>query len=140
MIATTAFERLTVADVMTLDPIVVEVGDTIERAEELFTLYRITGLPVVDASGELVGVISQSDLLGEGNAWMSCLIRGNASGLRVGELMTTPAITVAMTTSLQEAARLMRDERVHRLVVTGAREHPIGVLSATDFVTLVADA
>jgi len=133
------FDRLAVADVMTIDPITVTVDATVEAAEQLLATYRISGLPVVDANGHLVGVLSRTDLLLEGGPGLSKLLRGRESGLRVGELMSRPPITVGLSTSLSAAARLMRDERVHRLVVVNDRDEPIGVLSATDFVKLIAD-
>ena len=134
-----SFERLAVADVMTIDPITVNVDATVEAAEQLLTTYRISGLPVVDGNRHLVGVLSRTDLLLEGGAGLGQLLRGRASGLRVGELMSTPPITVELSATLVEAARLMRDERVHRLVVVDEHDEPIGVLSATDFVRLIAD-
>ena len=54
---------LRVADLMTIDPVAVSVDASIEDAEELLRQHRITGLPVVDPNGTLVGVISQTDLL-----------------------------------------------------------------------------
>src|SRR5687767_11384773 len=99
---------LMVADVMTLDPVVVGVDDSIEAAEALMRGRRISGLPVVDGEGALVGVISQTDVIEDGGVPMAILLRRKPSGLRVGELMTSPAVTVAQTAQLVEAARLMR--------------------------------
>jgi CBS domain-containing protein len=53
--------------------------------------------------------------------------------------MSRPPLTVGLSATLAEAARMMRDERVHRLVVVNEQDEPIGVLSATDYVTLIAD-
>jgi CBS domain-containing protein len=53
--------------------------------------------------------------------------------------MSRPPLTVALTATLAEAARIMSDERVHRLVVVNDRNEPIAVLSATDYVRLIAD-
>jgi CBS domain-containing protein len=54
--------------------------------------------------------------------------------------MTSPAVTVPMTSSLHEGARRMRDARIHRLVVIDEAGHPVGVLSAIDFVALFAES
>jgi CBS domain-containing protein len=131
--------QLLVADVMTIDPIVVADDAPLEEAARLLRANSVSGLPVVDHSGALMGVISQTDLIAIGDAPIGRLIRTEPSGLRVGELMSSPAITVPMTGSLGEAARLMRDRRVHRLVVLDDDGHPVGVLSASDFVALFAD-
>jgi len=134
------FDTMRVGDLMTLDPVVIRADAAIETAERLLHTYRISGLPVIDEDGRLVGVISRTDLLDDGTGSLSALLRGNGSGLRVGELMTSPAVTVPMTATLAEAARLMRDERIHRVVAIDESGHPIGVLAATDYVYLVADS
>jgi CBS domain-containing protein len=133
------FKDLRVADIMTIDPVTIRSDDSIEVAERLLRLNRISGLPVVDADDSLLGVISQTDLLLVGSPALGAALRNRPSGLRVGELMTSPAITVPMTASLGEAARQMRDARVHRLVAVDDDGQPVGVLSATDFVSLFAE-
>jgi CBS domain-containing protein len=134
-----AFHDLRVADIMTIDPVTIRSDETIEVAERLLRLNRISGLPVVDADGSLLGVISQTDLLLVASPALEAAIRNRPSGLRVGELMTSPALTVPLTASLGEAARRMRDARVHRLVAVDDEDQPVGVLSATDFVILFAE-
>lgn len=132
--------ELLVADLMTIDPIVVAIDATIEDAAHLLHENGITGLPVIDAFGRLVGVISQTDIVGVLDSPLGRLIRTKPSGLRVGELMTSPAISVPLTGSVQEAARLMVQSQVHRLVATDETGRPVGVLSAIDLVTLVVEA
>jgi len=127
-----------VADFMTIDPVVIGPDARIEEAELLLERYDISGLPVVDADGTLCGVISQSDLLrGSGDA--TSAIRHRFTGLRVADLMTSPAITVELEMSLIDAARLMRDERVHRVVAVDGTRRAVGVLSSMDFVSLYAE-
>jgi CBS domain-containing protein len=137
--ALSATDELMVADLMTLDPVVIAVDAAIEEAERLMRERHISGLPVVDHVGTLVGVISQTDVLEDGGAPMAILLRRKPSGLRVGELMTSPAVTVEITAELVEAARIMRDNRIHRVVAIDERGRPVGVLSASDFVALYAD-
>jgi CBS domain-containing protein len=127
-----------VADFMTIDPVVISPDARIEEAERMMELYDVTGLPVVDENGALVGVISQTDLLRGGGDVMSA-VRKRYTGLRVADLMTSPAITVDIDLPLVDAARLMRDERVHRVVAISDSGRAVGVLSSMDFVTLYAD-
>jgi CBS domain-containing protein len=131
--------ELVVADVMTLDPIVVGADAPLEDAERLMRERAISGLPVVDPNGRLVGVISRTDVVEDGSVPMAILLRKMPSGLRVGELMSSPAITVETTDALIEAARRMRDNRIHRLVAVDDGGRPVGVLSASDFVALFAE-
>jgi CBS domain-containing protein len=132
-------DPLLVADVMTLDPIVIRADATLERAMEVMRTSDVRGLPVVDDGGSLIGVISQTDLVAvAGSPLVGRLVRGQPDGLRVGELMTHPAITVPFTEPLAEAARLMVEHHVHRLVAVDDAGHAVGVLSAIDFVALYA--
>ena len=134
-----ATSALVVADVMSVDPVVVDVDAPIEVAERLMREYGISGLPVIGSDGSVVGVISQTDVIEDGTIPTAILLRRKPSGLRVGELMTSPAITVTETTSLIEAARRMRDDRIHRVVAVDDAGRPVGMLSASDFVALYAD-
>jgi len=121
---------------MTRDLIVVTEDDAIAGVAELLAGYEITGLPVVDDGDRLVGVISQTDLV---------RLRGSAlpwtgwHGLMVRDLMTKPAKTISRSASLDEAARQMTAEHVHRLVVVDGHRSPIGVISESDIVREIAD-
>lgn len=130
---------LCVADVMSFDPIVVRADAPIEDAEELLETNHISGLPVVDEAGALVGVISQTDLVRLAHHPVGVVLRARADGLRVGEVMTSPPLTVPMTASLVEAARVMHEAHVHRLVALDDENDPVGVLSASDYVALIAE-
>ena len=130
---------LRVADLMTIDPVEVSVDASIEDAEELLRVHRISGLPVVDADGRLVGVISLTDLLYLAVPSVQALIRHHERGIRVGEVMSTPPVTIESTATLPAAAQLMHEDRLHRLVAVNADGRPIGVISAMDFVALAAE-
>jgi CBS-domain-containing membrane protein len=131
--------QLFVADLMTIDPVTVAADAPVEEAARLCHVHAVSGLPVIDEAGSLVGVISQSDLVMMQDTPLSRLIRAAPSGLRVGEAMTSPAVTIPIISPLQEAARLMRDERIHRVVAVDDHGRPVGVLSGSDFVALYAE-
>jgi len=125
-----------VGDLMTPDPVVVSESMPLVEAAKLMDLHGVSGLPVVDASGALVGVVSQTDLLharsteGLWHAW---------PGLAVRHLMTRPAVSVDADTGLDEAAELMERLRIHRLVVVADDgRSPVGVLSVSDLVHSMA--
>ena len=126
----------TVANLMTSSPVVVTEDDAIAGVAELLAGYEITGLPVVDDADRLVGVISQTDLVrlrGLTVPWAGW------HGLMVRDLMTKPAKTISGSAPLDEAARRMTAEHVHRLVVVDNRQTPIGVISESDIVREIAD-
>jgi CBS domain-containing protein len=125
-----------VGELMTADPVVAVAEMSLSDAAELMDFYRVSGLPVIDWNGCLVGVISQTDLL---HARTTKALWDAWPGLAVRHLMTRPAVTVTSETSVEEAAELMERLHIHRLVVIGDDgESPIGVLSLTDLVRSMA--
>lgn len=139
MIPTTVTD-LRVAELMTIDPVVVSEEATVRDAEELLRRNRISGLPVVDIAGRLVGVISQTDLLYLAVPSVQALIHHREQGIRVGEVMSAPPVTIDSSATVRDAARRMHDDHLHRLVVVDDHGRPIGVISAMDFVALVAES
>ena len=116
---------------MTPNPISISEAASLAEAVGLLDSNKISGMPVVDPSGELVGVLSQTDLI---KAQANPQLQANWRGLAVGQIMTKPALTIPSTATLEQAARLMGERRVHRLVVTDESATPIGIISASDLV------
>ena len=121
----------TVGEVMTANPISIAETASLKEAAGILDSRKITGLPVVDAAGTLVGVLSQTDLV---RVRANQHLASNWPGLAVGQVMTKPALTIAASASLEEAARAMEERRVHRLVVTDDAATPIGIISTSDLV------
>jgi CBS domain-containing protein len=121
-----------VGELMSRKPIAVSADAPLAEAARLLEEHRIHGLPVVDAMGGVVGVVSQTDML---HARTTEDLWARWPGLRVRHLMTSPALTITADADVAEAARLMEHERVHRLVVVDADGvTPIGIVSTTDLV------
>lgn len=135
---TEATQSATVGDRMAVEPILIRSDATLSAAATLMDRNHIHGLPVVDAAGCLVGVLSQTDLA---RARATEYLWTNWPGLAVRHLMTAPAITVHRSTPLAIAARKMERHRIHRLVVVDDADEtlPIGVLSMTDLVHAIAE-
>jgi CBS domain-containing protein len=127
----------TVGDLMALDPIVIRANASLDEAAELLDHHHISGLPVVDGSGSLVGVVSQTDLV---RARSTQYLWANWPGLAVRHLMTSPAVTVHRSTPVTIAAARMERGHIHRLVVVADDDEtlPIGILSMTDLVHAIA--
>lgn len=147
----------TVADVMSPDPIVVQPETPLKQVIQILAQKQISGLPVVDPSGKLVGVISQSDLLWQETGITpppyitllgSVIYLENparyeqelhkALGQTVQEVMTTPPVSTTPDRPLSEAARLMHERKIHRLPVLDAQEQVVGVLTLGDIIRAMA--
>ena len=126
----------TVGELMTPDPIVIDESALLDDAVRLLEENEISGLPVVDRDGVLVGVISHSDVI---RARAVSHLWHRWPGLRVRHLMHAPALTADRSMNMEEAARLMERAHVHRLVVVGDDQlTPIGIISTTDLVRALA--
>jgi CBS domain-containing protein len=122
---------------------------SIARVIDLMVGERISGLPVVDASEALVGIVSEGDLIRRAEVgtatcrfnWLECLAAPSwlaeryalAHGSKVGEIMTRDVKTVSETASLPEAARIMGRHGVKRLPVT-RDGRVIGIVTRADLV------
>lgn len=143
----------TVADVMTSNPIVVQPQTPIKEAIQLLAERRISGLPVVDGEGKLVGVITESDLMWQETGvdpppyiilLDSVIYLQNparyekeihkALGQTVEEVMSEKPITVEPDRALKEAARLMHEKEIRRLPVVDEPGQVIGILTRGDIV------
>jgi len=122
----------TVGDLMTPDPVRVQSHASLAEAARLLDHHHVHGLPVVDESGALVGVVSQTDML---RARTSEHLWASWRGLQVRHLMSAPALTVSADASLTDAAARMEENQVHRLVVVDDDGvSPIGIVSTSDLV------
>jgi CBS domain-containing protein len=127
----------TVRDLMTTDLVSISADASFEEAATLMERHHVSGLPVVDEAGALVGVISQTDLLrsrATEHLWQRW------PGLAVRHLMTSPAVTIGESATVEEAATLMERRRIHRVVVVSPVDEtrPLGILSTTDLVRAIA--
>lgn len=122
---------LKLADVMTPDPILLSPTDGLDAAAQMLEESEVSGAPVVDNTGQLVGVLSETDLV---HARATELLWAHWAELQVRHLMHSPAITADPGMGIAEAAELMEDARVHRLVIVGDEQAPIGVVSTGDLV------
>jgi len=137
MTARAADETLiTVEQLMTPGPIVISESAPIDVCVRMLEENEISGMPVVDADGLLVGVISETDVV---RARATEHLWSRWPGLRVRHLMHAPVLTADRQMGIEEAAVLMERAHVHRLVVVDERQVlPIGVISTSDLVRALA--
>jgi CBS domain-containing protein len=136
--------RQTVSNVMTSRVHVARPLTPFKRLVQLIEENRISAIPIVDAQGVPVGIVSESDLLfkerrHELESESSLLHarrrrqeRAKAEGVVAWEIMTKPPITVRSDTTLPQAARMMQERNVRRLVVVDERGKIAGIVSRSD--------
>jgi CBS domain-containing protein len=143
------------ADIMTRDVVAVGPDSSVEQAIHLMTTRHISGVPVVGQGGQLVGILTEGDLLrrvetgtaGKQAGWLANFLmpgREAASyvlthGRRVADVMTADVVTVSEDTPLEELVDTMVRHRVRRLpVVRDGRL--LGIVSRADLVRQVGQA
>ena len=126
----------TVSEAMTRGLVTIHDNAQIYEAAQLMDAHRVHGLPVVDEARNVVGVLSQTDLLrvrSIEHLWT------NLRGLAVRHVMTAPALTISADATVDDAAERMEELRVHRLVVLGSDGRtPVGMISVSDLVHVMA--
>lgn len=113
---------------------------TIRDAARLMVKAGVRALVVMDGDCGLAGIVSQTDLV---NATLVHPSVRYWDGLRVRDVMTRQVLTVTPDMKLEDAARLLVQSKVHRLVVVSSDDpcRPVGVLSVGDIVRdLILDA
>ena len=125
-----------VSDLMQTDVHSVHPDDTLADVVEALADAHITGVPVVDPHGKILGVVSTTDVL---EAQAEGLVRGGAAweDRLVADVMTRPALTTPADADVREAAQRMLYGEVHRLFVE-RNGSLAGVISQTDIVRAFA--
>uniref|UniRef100_A0A8R7PXH1 CBS domain-containing protein n=1 Tax=Triticum urartu TaxID=4572 RepID=A0A8R7PXH1_TRIUA len=95
----------------------VEVATPDQKLAEIDALFAIeSGLPVVDGEGRCIGVISKKDKARASNGLDST----------IGEVMSSPAVTLTLEKTVLEAAALMLKHKFHRIPVVNEQQQVIG--------------
>ena len=134
-----------VKDVMTTQVVWVEHDTPFAAIAASLRQFRVSAFPVLNDDGEVVGVVSESDLLAKlaldgGEGGMPGMITGilrqhemeKARGITAEDVMTSPAATVSPDDTVEHAARLMYVRRVKRLPVVDEDNHLAGIVSRAD--------
>lgn len=127
---------------MTSDVVTVSPDDSFKDVITALAEHGISGAPVVDGEGRLIGVVTEADLLrkaaaGEGGPGRrQRLERQRAEAATAGEAMSTPAVTTTADATVAEAARSMCRHGFKRLPVVDPDGRPVGIVSRADLLSV----
>jgi acetoin utilization protein AcuB len=120
---------------MTKRPITVPENTSVDKALQLMRSEKVRRLPVINKQGKLVGIVSELDLLQVSPSPATSLsiyeIPYLLSKIQVRDIMTKDVITVAEDTTLEEAARVMADNKIGGLPVL-RDDKLVGIITETD--------
>jgi CBS domain-containing protein len=142
---------MNVSDVMTHGVVTIGPDASVRDAIACMAHSDVSGLPVVDAAGTLVGMLTEGDLLRRVEMateaarprWLERLFAAGADdyarshGHRVADVMTDTVVTVGADASLGEVVRLMEAHAIRRLPVV-AGDRVVGIVSRADLVAALA--
>ena len=140
-------------DVMTSPVVLIEPDASIWQAVRIMLQRHISGLPVIDSKGALVGIVTEGDFLRRAETgtqrrrprWLEYLIGPGrladeytrAHGRKVSEIMTVDPLTISEDTSLDEIVQLMEKRQIKRLPVVRDQE-VVGIVSRANLVHALA--
>lgn len=122
---------LLASDVMIKDVVVVAETAPLKEVANLFNERKITGAPVVNAQGELVGVLSETDIIRKSTSI------GAWSPNTAGQIMTKPPVSVTPDTTLRRVCELMYNRRIHRVVVADGTKI-CGIITTMDILRAIS--
>ena len=137
---------ITVADLMTKDVVTVKKETSLIEAARRLTGLRISGMPVVDDKDMVIGVVGELDIIsavgGQKSSGVKNIFRrmlgepvpSQKEGDTVGDVMSTPPITIGPTEDIREAAHILEGHRIKRIPVIDEFGRLIGVISRADIV------
>ncbi len=125
-------------DIMTKNVIAVNLNTTVEEAIQLFIKHGITGMPVTDKKGHVVGVVSELDILKSIDTFMLDQIdqRCVLTLERTIEF-THKVTTIAEETPLSEIMKLFIERRIRRVPVLSAKGRLVGIISRRDIMRIL---
>ncbi len=105
-----------------LDPVTLRPEDTVTKAQEVMRLHNVSGIPITQPDGALVGILTRRDL-----KYLE------SSNKRVADVMTRANLVKAPpTTTLDEAERILRRHKVEKLLLVDERNHLAGLITMRD--------
>ena len=107
---------------MILKPVTMFAHQTVGDAQTLMARFQISGIPVVDGNGKLIGIVTNRDLRFQPNR-----------ALRIDKVMTTEQLITAPTgTTLERAEQILQRHRIEKLPVVDKRRHLVGLITFKD--------
>ena len=135
-----------VGSIMTREIVRVKKDDDIVHAIKLLSENNISGLPVIDDEGCVIGVVSEADILYTVGIDRESTLKDivgrmlgeprhhHKKGDKVADIMSSPAITISKDAGVRDAARIMTDRGIKRLPVVDDANRLIGIIARADIV------
>jgi len=138
---------------MTSKLVTVSPDAAVADAARLMVASRVSALPVVDAAGKLVGIVSEGDLMrrielgtDKRRPWWLAMVAGDeklarefakAHGQQIKDVMTRTVVTISEDTTIDKIARTLEERQIKRIIVV-RQGQPVGIVSRADLLRAFA--
>ncbi len=119
----------TIREIMTTDVITVKVNDSVIKAAQIMSHYNIGAVPVMDANNQIVGILTDRDIV-----LRTVANGGNLDQVQIQQVMTTNIVTTSPGAGIDEASQLMASQQIRRLPVV-ENDRLLGMVSLGDLAT-----
>lgn len=135
------FLHARIRDIMTTHVVAVRPGASYREMATMLRAHRVSGLPVVDAEGTVMGVVSETDLLTRRDmdgrpGWPPHRKHASIGELTAADLMTEPAVTTSRDELVSSVARLMSSRKLRRVPVVDRRGRLVGIVCRSDVLSV----
>lgn len=113
--------EMPVKEIMTQDVITVQSAMPVREVANLLSERAVSGVPVVDDEGRVLGVVSELDVVGR-------------QGATAADIMSKQVISVTEDTDVDEVLHLFLNQRIRRVPVLSGGQHLVGIVSRSDLV------
>lgn len=143
-------------DIMTSEVITVRPDTSVREVARIFTENNISGVPVLDDQDKVIGIVTESDLIFQNKRFnvppfitiLDSFFFLNSpekmdrelkkiAGATVGDICSSPVISISPETPLDEIATLMTEKKIHTLPVLGESGRMVGVVGKKDIIRTV---
>ena len=115
------------SEIMTRKVSTIHPEASVQEVAQLLSRENISGAPVVNADGMIIGIVTEADIIG----------KVDRDGLHVADIMSQQVITVEEDTQVNEIAKLLAERKIKRVPVV-RNGKPVGIVSRADIVDAVA--
>jgi len=125
---------VTVGEIMTEKLESINALNTAQEAAAKMAEKNVGSLAVLDDNGKALGIVTERDL-----ARRVCAAGKSSNSVTVGQIMSSPVITVRSDHSIEEAADVMIERKVRHLLVLGESGRPAGIVTPTDLAAYIRE-
>ncbi|MFN3550939.1 MAG: HPP family protein [Endomicrobiia bacterium] len=119
-------------DLMTKNVITVREDTSILELAKILYDHQISGVPVVDNKGRVVGVVTEKDIL-------NIIFSGNLQNTKVSDIMSKNVIKFSPDTDIDKVALAISEHNIRRVIIVDKDDKVVGIVSRRDIIKMILE-